>query len=334
MYEKATDVVDTASAALADVFSSQVVLVLGVLGIFVGVVAVVGSFALTTGAQQSGVSRSLAAVEALRAAPQSLRQQELEVPFAERVLGPSMRGITSLGRRLTPADQVSRIKKKLDLAGNPAGWDVDRIVSLKVLLSVVGLSVTMLVCLLFDAGLLRTLAALAVVGALGWFTPSLIVYQKAYDRSDRILKELPDALDLLTISVESGLGFDAAVAQVARNTDGPLAQEFFRVLQEMQIGTGRMDALRGLGERTDVEDLKSFVAAMVQADSYGVPIAGVLRVQADQMRLKRSQRAEEAAQRVPIKILFPLIFGILPALLIVVVGPGIVAAVDAFRSIG
>ena len=150
MYELAEGAVDTASAALADVFSSQVVLVLGVLGIFAGVMAVVGSFVLTTGAQQSGVSRSLAAVEALRAAPQSLRQQELEVPFAERVLGPSMRGITSLGRRLTPADQVSRIKKKLDLAGNPAGWDVDRIVSLKVLLTVVGLSVTMLVCLLLD----------------------------------------------------------------------------------------------------------------------------------------------------------------------------------------
>ncbi len=133
--------------------------------------------------------------------------------------------------------------------------------------------------------------------------------------------------------MESGLGFDAAVSQVARNTRGPLAQELSRVLQEMQIGTGRVDALRGLGVRSDIEDLQSFVAAMVQADAYGVPIAGVLRVQADEMRRKRSQRAEEAAQRVPIKILFPLIFGILPALFVVVIGPGAVAAFTSFRGL-
>jgi tight adherence protein C len=314
-------------------FSSPALLVAGLVGIFAGIMALVGTLVLAQGADKTGVARSLAAVEALQSAPKSMRQQELEVPFAQRVLGPAMRGVTGLGRRLTPQDQVGRIRKRLDLAGNPAGWDVDRVVSLKVLLTVVGVTLGLLVCLLLDVDLLRTVAALVVVALIGWFTPSLIVYQMSYNRSEQILKDLPDALDLLTISVEAGLGFDAALSQVARNTEGPLAQEFFRVLQEMQIGTGRMDALRALGERTDVGDLKSFVSAMVQADAYGVPIASVLRVQSDEMRTRRSQRAEEAAQRVPVKILFPLIFGIMPALFVVIIGPAVVEAFISFRDL-
>jgi len=142
-------------------------------------------------------------------------------------------------------------------------------------------------------------------------------------------KDLPDALDLLTISVESGMAFDSAVSQVARNTRGPLADEFFRVLQEMQIGLSRSDAIRAMGERTDIAELKTFASAMVQADTLGIPIANVLRVQATEMRVKRSQRAEEMAQKVPVKILFPLIFCILPVLFIIIIGP---AAITIFQS--
>jgi tight adherence protein C len=137
-------------------------------------------------------------------------------------------------------------------------------------------------------------------------------------------------MDLLTISVEAGLPFDSALSQVARNTDGPLADELFRVLQEMQIGLGRTDALHALGERTNVAELRGFVTAMVQADSFGIPIANVLRVQAREMRVKRSQRAEATAQKVPVKILFPLVFCILPALFIVVMGP---AAISIYRNV-
>lgn len=321
-----------ATGLLAGVSASEGTLVAGLAAVGIGLLVVIAAIVLSPGAQQTGVSRSLAAVEAMRSAPESMRTQELELPFAERVLSPLMRGITGLGRRLTPADQVARVRKRLDLAGNPAGWDVDRIVSLRVLLAALGSTLTLVLCVLADVSFLRTVAAVIGLGALGWFIPALAIYQMAAKRSARIVKELPDALDLLTISVESGLGFDAAVAQVARNSDGDLAQEFFRVLQEMQIGTGRMAALRGLGERTDVEDLKTFVAAMVQADAYGVPIASVLRVQSDQMRLKRSQRAEEAAQKVPVKIVVPLIVGILPALFVVIIGPAAVSAYRAFTG--
>jgi tight adherence protein C len=142
--------------------------------------------------------------------------------------------------------------------------------------------------------------------------------------------ELPDALDVLTISVEAGLAFDAAVARVARNTEGPLANEFARVLQEMQIGVGRVDAIRALGERTHLADLKGFVTAMIQADAFGIPIGQVLRVQSQEMRTKRRQRAEERAQKVPIKILIPLVFFILPALFIAVLGPAVIRIVEDF----
>ena len=305
-------------------------LALGLACVVAGLLGLVGALATRTDREPAGVARSLAAVRAVHAAPDDARQAQLRQPLVERALGPVMAGVTALGRRVTPAAQAARTRRRLDLAGNPGGWDVDRVASVKVLLTVVGTALTLIVCLAVAAGLWRGAAAVLAVGALAWSTPSLVVYQLAYNRSQQVLRSLPDALDLLTISVESGLGFDAAVAQVARNSEGPLAEELVRVLQEMQIGTGRVDALRALAQRTDVADLRSFVSAMVQADAYGVPIAAVLRVQADEMRTKRSQRAEEAAQRVPVKILFPLIFGILPALLVVVVGPGVLQAFQAF----
>jgi tight adherence protein C len=167
---------------------------------------------------------------------------------------------------------------------------------------------------------------------VGFFAPDLYLYQKAHERAERLQRELPDAIDLMTISVESGLGFDAAVQQVARNTEGPLAEEFSRVLREMQIGQGRADALRALGERTNVGDVRTSVGAMVQADSFGIPIAQVLRVQSAEIRVKRRQRAEEKAQQVPVKITIPLIFCILPTLFIAVMGPAVISIMDSFSK--
>jgi tight adherence protein C len=179
-----------------------------------------------------------------------------------------------------------------------------------------------------------TVRIVVIVGAtlIGWMGPNLYLYQKVYDRSNRMRRDLPDAIDLMTISVESGLAFDAAVQQVARNTEGPLADEFSRVLREMQIGQGRAQALRGLAERTEVDDLKSFVTSMVQADSFGIPIANVLRIQSSEMRTKRRQRAEEKAQKVPVKITIPLIFCILPTLFIAVMGPAVIHIMDSFSG--
>jgi tight adherence protein C len=293
-------------------------------------IASTGVFAETM--PKSGVARSLAAIDALQRPRRDLRQRELDRPFAERVVDPLTERFTAIGRRFTPEERIARIRRRLDLAGNPDGWDSDRVLGLKALAALVGALLGLVLPPILGFGPVITVLCVVVGCTIGWVGPTLWLYQVAYDRSQRVRRELPDALDLLTISVESGLAFDAGLAQVARRTSGPLAQEFFRVLQEMQIGTGRVQAMRALAERTDVPELRSFVGAMIQADAFGIPISGVLRVQAREMRVKRSQRAEELAQKVPVKILFPLIFCILPCLFLVIMGPAVITVVDNFTG--
>ena len=303
----------------------MVLLLLGV--VLIAAALVLLAAATTTDAEASGVGRSLAVLRAMTDAPKELTT-EVDRPFSERVLEPLQARALGLGRRLSGADSTERIRRKLDLAGNPRGWDVDRVVSGKVVGAVAGLVAGVVLAMLFGLST-PTFVVTVVAGlVLGFLAPGLYLYQKAYDRTQQITRDLPDAIDLMTISVESGLGFDAAVQQVARNTEGPVADEFARVLREMQIGQGRSSALRAMAERTDVADLKSFVSAMVQADSFGIPVAQVLRVQSQEMRVKRRQRAEEKAQQVPVKITVPLIFFILPCLFVAVMGPAALGIMD------
>ncbi|WP_156409797.1 type II secretion system F family protein [Nocardioides sp. Soil796] len=280
-------------------------------------------------AERRSVGRSLAAIKAIDSAPDVLKE-ELDRPFSERVIAPLGEKLVGVGKKLTRSDAADRIRHKLDIAGNPAGWDVNRIIGLKVLgMGVLGV-LAFLYMLGTEAGFAKVVLITGGVGAVGYLMPNILLHNAGQKRELEMLNSLPDALDLLTISVEAGLGFDAAVARVAKNTTGPLAQEFARLLQEMQIGVGRMEAMRAMGERTTIADLKSFCLAMVQADQLGIPIARVLRIQSAEMRTKRRQRAEEAAQKVPVKILFPLIFFILPCLFIVVIGPVVLQASGIF----
>jgi tight adherence protein C len=311
---------------------AALLLPIGLAGIWLGLVGALATL-LLTGSERRDVARRSALLESFRSTPVPLRQKELEVPFAERIIDPLTKRFVVAGRRLTPDERLDRIRTRLDLAGNPAGWDVDRVLGLKALGLATGILVGVVLPSVAGWGLRGVFLTTLALALLGWFGPTMWIYQIGFDRTEQIRRELPDALDLLTISVEAGLAFDAALAQVARNSDGPLAKELFRVLQEMQIGTGRTDALRALGERTDVEELRIFVGAMVQADTFGIPIANVLRVQSKEMRIKRSQRAEEKAQQVPVKILFPLIFCILPALFIVVMGPAGIKIFEQFKGL-
>ena len=304
-----------------------ILLVLGIALVFLAILLVGSALSTST---QSGVTRSLAVLEAMTHAPKEL-SQELEKPFAERVLAPLQARATSVGRRISGADTAERIRRKLDLAGNPAGWTVDRVLSGKVIGAAAGLMVGLAFQLMLSAPVMRIIIVIGVT-VIGFFAPNLYLYQKAHERAERLQRDLPDAIDLLTISVESGLGFDAAIQQVARNTEGPLAEELSRVLREMQIGQGRADALRAMGERSNVGDLRTFVGAMVQADAFGIPVAQVLRVQSAEMRVKRRQRAEEKAQQVPVKITVPLIFCILPTLFIAVMGPAVLNIMDNFSK--
>ncbi|HEU0131917.1 MAG TPA: type II secretion system F family protein [Mycobacteriales bacterium] len=303
-------------------------LVLGLGAIFVSLALMLATVGALT-SERAQVNRSLAAVRALEAVPESMRR-EAQPDFGDRVLTPTLHRLTGLGRRLTPGGQAERFRHKLEVAGSPPRWDADRVLAFKALGLLALGTFGFFLPLALGGSALPAIGLAVVLGVLGYFAPDLWLYQRAYERSEQIQRTLPDALDLLTISVEAGLGFDSALAQVARNTEGPLAEEFFRVLQEMQIGLGRADAFRALSERTNVADLRNFVTAMIQADVFGIPIANVLRVQAREMRIKRTQRAEEQAQKVPVKILFPLIFCILPVLFVVVIGPAAISIVENF----
>jgi tight adherence protein C len=251
-----------------------------------------------------------------------LRQQELEGSAMDRMLLPSAKKLGRGIMRLTPFDLYGRIEADLVLAGNPAGWDAERVVALKIIGGIAGAILGALLATLVDWKFWMEAVVVVIVALIGYTMPGAQLASMARSRQRSIQRQLPDVMDLLTISVEAGLGFDAAMAQVTRNVPGALSEEFSRLLQEVQIGVSRGDAFRHLGDRTDVPELQSFVLSMIQADLFGVSIANVLRAQSRELRQKRRQRAEEIAQKIPIKLLFPMIFLVLPSLFIVVIGPG------------
>lgn len=306
--------------------ADKTMLVVGLGSIFLAIVVMLSTIGVLT-SERAQVNRSLAAMRAMQSVPDVMRR-EAQPPFSERVVAPFLRRFAGFGRALTPGGQEDTLKRRLEMAGSPARWDPERVLAFKALGLLVFAVLGLFLPLVLGASTLPAVGLMILLGAFGYFGPDLWLYQLGYNRREQMQRTLPDALDLLTISVEAGQGFDAALAQVARNTEGPLADEFFRVLQEMQIGLGRAEAFRALSERTNVPDLRNFVTAMVQADVFGIPIANVLRVQAREMRIKRTQRAEEKAQQVPVKILFPLIFCILPSLFTVVIGPAAVSIIE------
>ncbi len=273
---------------------------------------------------EGGVAGALAAIERRYAAGGSPAAPQSADPFA------ALPGwLRALALRMSPAGFAVKLQHRLDLAGNPDRWNPDRVLAVKGLGLVV---LTALGMVIGSASPLRFIACAAIGGAAGFFLPDLLLYNAGLKRQTQIRAELPDAMDMLTICVEAGLGFDAALAQVARNSSGPLAAELARALQEMQIGKSRTDALRSMAGRTTAPELRAFASALVQASELGISVASVLREQAKEMRLRRRQWAEEQAQKVPVKILFPLLFCLFPALFVVIMGPAAVTITHLFAS--
>lgn len=243
------------------------------------------------------------------------------LPAAPRSAGASLRA-------RTPKGYLAMFERHLALAGRPPAWTIDRILIAKPLIATVGALVALL-WISGDPGPIRFLGGLALT-TLCFFLPDLLLYNKGLNRQEEIQNALADTLDQMTIAVEAGLGFEAAMAQAATNGKGPLAEEFIRTLQDMSIGRARKDAYQALGDRTSSPDLRRFTRSVVQADTYGIAIASVLRVQAAEMRVRRRQRAEEQAMKIPVKVLFPLIFTILPVLFIVLLTPAALGILAAF----
>ncbi len=259
------------------------------------------------------------------------REDTLAKPLTERAIAPLVLGFGRFLGRFTPAGYLTKIQHKLVLAGSPAGLDASAFVVVKVILASLMLVAWVFVGVGLEAQ--QRFLALVLMVALGFFGPDAWLSRKIEERRNAMLKALPDVLDLLVISVEAGLGFDSALARVVSTVPGPLSEEFFRMLQETRVGVSRRDAMRHLMDRTDLDELRSFLLAMLQAEAFGVAIARVLRVQADEMRVKRRQRAQEKAFAAPVKIVFPLVFCIFPALFVVLLGPAAIQIADAFSGL-
>ncbi|MDH5225476.1 MAG: type II secretion system F family protein [Actinomycetota bacterium] len=257
----------------------------------------------------------------------NLRDQELQKNFGQRVLVPVVGTAGRVARRVTPLDTRDRVAKKLLLAGGPAGWDAERVLAFKVIGAVCGVFGGFVLSTVLQPAPFISIVAIALLAFVGFVLPDSVLNRRVEERQKEILKTLSDTLDLLTISVEAGLSLNAAIAQVVQNVPGVLSAEFARMLQEIQLGVPRSEAFRHLADRTDVDELNGFALAMIQADVFGVSIASVLRTQAQQLRIKRRQAAEAKAQQTPVKIVFPLVLCILPALFVVIVGPGAIQIV-------
>ena len=263
--------------------------------------------------------------------PVTLEEIELSQPFSERVLAPIVTGLAEFAMRFSPEQSRQALQHKLDLAGNP--YEMPRFVGTRVLAAILlgGLGIAGLV-LAKDLGLLQRILMPAVGAGLGYYMPVLSLGGKISKRQKDVLRSLPDALDLLTICVEAGLGFDAAMAKVAEKWDNELCLAFSRVIQELQLGKLRREALRDMADRMDVPDVATFVAAIIQADQLGVSIARVLRIQSEQMRQRRRQRAEELASQAGIKMLPAIAFLIFPAIYIILLGPAVIQVVIMFQA--
>jgi tight adherence protein C len=251
----------------------------------------------------------------------TLEELELAEPFHKRVILPLLHATSQFVRRFTPERTLEATRHKLDLAGNPHGWSAADFLGIRGLAALILGVLTFFLTMLAGATVEHRLLFTGAMALLGFFLPVAWLGSRIRRRQDEIVRTLPDALDLLTISVEAGLPFDGAMQRVAEKWNNEISRAFQRMLTEMRVGKTRRQALRDMAQRMEVPDITSFVAALVQADQLGISIAKVLRIQSEQMRIKRRQRAEEKAHQAPIKMLIPMTFLIFPTILIVILGP-------------
>ncbi len=304
--------------------------ILGLGTIFFTVVAVVVVVYTLKSQEKASIDERL---EQFTEATMTLEEMELQQPFYQRVVVPLYGAVLSWLGKLSPEKTAEKARLNLQMAGNPGNITPAMFAGLRTGLAVVLLIVFGIVTFSSMENKMMALMYTALGAGVGYMLPGIWLGQQIKKRKKSIIKALPDALDLLTISVEAGLGFDVALQRVTEKWDDELSREFRRVISDMRLGRSRREALRDLGERTGVEDVQTFVSAIIQADQLGVSMSKILRLQSDQMRVKRRQRAEEEAQKAPILMLFPMVFLIFPALFVVILGPAIPRLVESFGGI-
>lgn len=297
--------------------------------VFLAVTFVVWAILSSVVSDERAVARRLGDLTVYETGQASVAHPVLR-PFGTRVIAPIGRAVSQGAAALAPEGYRLRTGLRLVRAGGSRTMTVGRFVAIKILLTLAFTMLFVAVAAMAGLSTLSWVFALVFV-VVAFFLPDLWLNNAISERQAKIRRELPDILDMLTISVEAGLGFDAALAKLIRTTHGPLATEFGQMLRQVQAGMDRPDAMRALSERTDVPDLDTFINAVIQAETFGISIAKVLRNQAKEMRLKRRQYAEEQAQKAPVKIVFPLVLCILPATMIVILGPAAVSIAEAFN---
>ena len=259
-------------------------------------------------------------------------ESELNQPLFVRVLRPMLDSISKTVIKITPREIVASLEKKVMLAGRSDNLTVKGLINIHVIL-VVGLPLlTFLFATLLRAPVKSVIYFIFIEIAIGLIMPNFFLSKKITARQKKIRNSLPDTIDLLTVSVEAGLGFDGALAKVIDKMPGPLADEFENVLQEIKVGKQKRDALRDMSERIDVQDLSMFVSSIIQADQFGVSIGNVLRIQSEQMRQKRRQRAQEKAMKAPVKMVIPMVLFIFPTIFSVLLGPVIIQVLATFKK--
>jgi tight adherence protein C len=299
-----------------------IIIIVLVLGVIVGaVVLVVAGIRKSKNQEEDPLAQRLAEYSQ-RGEAVSLEEIELSQPFSERVLMPIVKKLGEISSRFTPQHVLEQTRTKLELAGNPGKMDASTFLVLHFVAAVV-MGGLIFVLTLFSKtfSLPIKIIIVLVFTVLGYFMPDLLIKSKIDSRQKSVRKAMPDALDLLTICVEAGLGFDAAMSKVNEKWDNELSMAFGRVIREIQLGKLRRDALRDMADRLGLAEMTSFVAAVIQSEMLGVSMAKVLRIQSDQMRVKRRQHAEEEAHKAPIKMIFPMGLLIFPALMLILLTP-------------
>ena len=256
--------------------------------------------------------------------------EDLEKDFSVRILNPMKSRFSTIIQKYTPVKQISTIERKLDYAGRPYNWNASDYLTYQYVTTIAIAVFALVITWLSGASVINRIMALLLGFIGGYIFFEMIMENRIRTRKKEIEKALPDVLDLMTVSIEAGLGFDAAMQRVVEKAKGPIAEEFNETLQEMRMGKTRREALQDLGIRTGVADLSRFVESLVQADQLGVSLGNVLRNQSDQMRILRRQRVQEQAMKAPIKMLFPMVLFIFPCMFIIILAPALIDLMGAF----